>query len=219
MKRLLFISILLLLIFIIGICFVILGSFGIYQNVFIGIGTGLIASAVVSEMLEIINTLNERALLKREAVLCFSQYKRAFNHFRDDLPYLYDKLFCDAAILDFTSYIKIVLDSKSYDDLESKEGLDFYYSTIYDIEKHIKSIENAAESLINIEKEIIKNELIYKKINLIKRQRRNCQQIVRSIKVEAFDRTLFHIEKLKDTHLLIFPELKVDFEESYRNED
>lgn len=98
-------------------------------------------------------------------------------------------------------------------------ALDEYTDTdemLIEIEVHIERIKNALEVLISLEKDVLDNEFIYSKFNLIKQQLVLCKRLLGSIKIGVYEKAKIYTTKLKDMHLEIFPELKDAFEIAYR---
>lgn len=194
-----------------GVVLVCLGADEANEELCLSIGTGLVTSAFVSIILEIVAYVHERNLLKKASTLFFKQYKKAFLDLRDDLPRLYDDTLFDGIELNYSEYMDSLFDAA----LDEKTDTD---KIILEIEIHIERIKHALEALISLEKDVLDNEVIYSKFNLIKQQLGSCNRLLGSIKFGTYDKAKIYANKLKDRHLEIFPDLKDKFETSYRDD-
>ena len=216
MKKITEITIASIIILFCGIAFVILGFLTrLTEGIFVGIGTGLISSAIVSFIIEHIHLKREMQLRQKEKELFFHQYKKAFLDFKDILAYIYNKLSCDDQKYSFMVYLEHILSLDSYDDLKSPEGIEFFDEIISDISYHIEKIKFTIEAMLSEEKQILSNEKIHNSFNLIKQQYGNCRRALRSLENNNFRKAIMYIEKMKETHLQLFPSLKCEFEDVY----
>ena len=211
MKKFIILIGILTLILIVGIVLVCLGTNEINEELCVSIGTGFITSAVVSIIFEIIAYANERKLLNKASKLFFKQYKKAFFDLRADLPRLYNDIFFDGKKLNFSEYTNCFFDATNNENADADELL-------VEIEIHIERIKNSLETLISLEKDVLDNEVIYSKFDLIKQQYGSCRRLLGSIKSGSYEKAKHYATKLKDRHLEMFPELRDEFEESYYND-
>ena len=212
MKKFITLIVILTLVFILGIGFVCLGIPGVKQEICISIGTGLITSTIVSIILEIISYVNERRLIKKASNLFLKQYRKAFFDLKFDLPRLYNETLFDDQKLKFSDYIDRLFDATYNDTIDTSDA-------IADIEFYVERIKIALGTLISSEKDVMSNEVIYSKFDLIKEQYETCLRLLGSIKSGAYEKTKLYATKLKDRHLEIFPQFKDAFEECYSDED
>ena len=220
MKKIVAITLALIIILISGIALIVLGSLEILnESIFVGVGTGFISSAIVSFFMEIINLETERSLKKRETKLFFHQYRKAFFDFRDSLPYISEKLSCTVEKHNFSTYVEQILNMESYDDLVTQEGMDFRDEIVDEIHVFVEKIKDTVESLLSMEMNILNNEIIYSNFDLIKRQCGNCKRAILSLKNKHFSNAISYVCKMKETHIKLFPTLKTEFEEIYDKGD
>ena len=212
MKKFIILIVILTLVFILGIGFVCLGTNEVNEELCVSIGTGFITSAVVSIILEIIAYANERKLLNKASKLFFKQYKKAFFDLRSNLPRLYNETLFDNQRLNFSAYIDCLLDATYNNPIDTSDA-------IADIEFYVEKIKIALGTLISLEQDVLSNEVIYSKFDLIKEQYGTCLRLLGSIKIGAYEKSKHYVAKLKDRHLEIFPQFKDAFEECYSDED
>ena len=75
------------------------------------------------------------------------------------------------------------------------------------------------EFLISQEFDVVENNNIYSKIQELKKQRETCNRILGNLRNKRYSDAITNIIKLKNRHLVLFPNLKKDFDDSYSNND
>lgn len=183
------------------------------NSICISIGTGLIASTIVSLVIEITNIISLCINLRKTEKVFFKPYIHSFYEFRDALPSINDLYHWDGKSRDFSEYISRLLDTKLYDDGKVYEDI------IFEFERYVEKIKYSVEFLISQEFEIVEINGIHSKYPELKKQRTTCNRILSNLQNEKYSEAIINIIKLKNRHLILFPRLTKDFDDPYTNDD
>ena len=217
MKKSIILLFIIFLLLIIGIVLTIQGCIVREDNtcdsICSSIGTGLIASTIVSLVIEFINMIVLSNNLKKLEKVFFKPYIHSFDEFRDALPSINDLYHCDGKSHDFSEYVGRLLDVELYDDKN------IYEDIIFELEHYLEKIKHSVEFLISQEFEIVEISGIHSKFPELKKQRATCNRILGNLRNQKYSDAITNIIKLKNRHLILFPSLTKYFDDPYANDD